>query len=48
VQKRHVLSLVHLIQRVLAGLLVLVLLVGFEPWGPIFQVDGEDGLDAID
>ena len=41
-------SLVHLIQRVLAGLLVLLLLVGFEPRGPILHVSGEDSLGAID
>jgi len=32
----------------LEGLLVLPLLVGFEPQGPILQVSGEDSLSAID
>ena len=41
-------SLVHLVQRVLAGLLVLLLLLILEPRGPVFQVSGEDGLGAID
>ena len=37
-----------MIQRILAGLLVLLLLVSFEPLGPVLQVSEEDGLGAID
>ena len=48
VEERHVLSLIHLVTRVFASSLVLLLFVCLEPWRPVLQVSGEDGLGAID